>query len=100
MDDIAAVQGSKLTWIASVLAFKAVSSGSCSVVGRKEAGIFCLGSDAYVVHYHQQAGRGKMSLFLKSFIPCIWLLCRLGHSLLITPGLIAHGITGGELQIS
>lgn len=65
MDDIAAVQGSKLTWIASVLAFKAVGLGCCSVVRRNEAGIFCLGCHAYVVHYRQHAGRGKMSLFLK-----------------------------------
>ena len=35
MDDIAAVQGSKLTWIASVVAFKAVGLGYCSVVRRK-----------------------------------------------------------------
>lgn len=65
MDDIAAVQGSKLTWTDSVLAFKAVGLGYCSVVRRKEAGIFCLGSGAYVVHYCQHAGSGKMSLFLK-----------------------------------
>lgn len=65
MDDIAAVEGSKLTWIASVLAFKAVVLGCSSVVRREEAGVICLVSDADVVHYHQQAGRGKMSLFLK-----------------------------------
>lgn len=45
MDDIAAVQGSKRTWRASVLAFKAVGSGYCSVVRRNEAGLFCLGAD-------------------------------------------------------
>lgn len=32
---------------------------------RKEAGVFCLGSDSCVVHYRQRAGRGKISLFLK-----------------------------------
>lgn len=65
MDDIADVQGSKWTWIASVLAFKAVGLGYCSVVKRKEAGLFYLSSDAYVVHYHQHAGKGKMRFFLK-----------------------------------
>lgn len=36
MDDIAAVQGSKLTWKASVLAFKAVGLGYCC--GEEEGG--------------------------------------------------------------
>lgn len=37
------------------------------MVERKEEDIFCLGSDAYVVHYHQHAGRGKISLFPKVY---------------------------------
>jgi len=66
MDDIGAVQGSKLTWTASILALEAVGLGCCCVVRRKEADIFCIASDAYVVHYCQHVGRRKMK---NEFVP-------------------------------